>query len=645
MKQWYRNLSIRSKMVLVNYIIIVCVAFAIGIAAYVIYRQTIVRQLSALNLKDVDQIGESIEQQQSQITELASFLGSDHVVQRILGRTADEQYQNLSELAYVRYQLNNLLVSYDYVNFVQIYTDNGFAHYAASDLSFNVPDFETVKGTRLYQAALAEKGAPVWAYIPQSDQTYMGNNGSDKLMMFKVLLDLGDYQPSGLMMISLDAAKIRDLYDSLLLPEGSLVFLLDETNRPMISDSADPEISADPAVFLTGLDETNAVGSSGTMGSSGQMGSSGTMGSSGKTGMEIQKINGQDYIRSYHLLERTGWKLVNVVPLASFMINLELVPVVVVVVFILALLLGLVFTNATAGHLTKPIKNLLVSIGNVKQGNFQENVPVKSSDEIGELTKHYNEMIAYINNLLNQVYALEIEEKIAELKALQAQINPHFLYNTLDNIYWKAAAGDTKGVQDMVLAMSKLFRLVLNVGKEFSSVRQEKELIQYYITLQQQRYRSKLTYHVDFSEEILDYEIPKLILQPFVENAIVHGIETEARPTEVTVTGSLVDEKLKFTIRDTGKGISQETVAQLLEPALAKDASPDRGGYGIKNVIKRLSLYYENHYDLSIRSTPGQGTEVVLTVPRAIPLTKLTDHEGKHESGQEGKNHVETDHH
>ncbi len=594
MKKAYRNLRIRSKMVLVNYIIIVCVAFSIGITAYIIYRQTIVRQISALNLKDVDQIGQSLEYQQSQITELASFLGSDNVVQRILGRTSEEQYENLSELAYVRYQLNNLLVSYDLVNFVQIYTDNGFTHYAASDLSFNVPDFQTMKETDLYRAALAEKGAPVWAYLPQSDTTYIGNNGSDKMMMFKVLLDLNTYQARGLIMISLDAAKIQDLYGSLLQPAGSRVYLLDENDRPMIEASRE-EATLSAEADLEGLLFTE------------------------RTGMDNLRIEGQSYVRSYHLLERSGWKLVNVVPLASFMINLELVPLVVVVVFILALFLGLLFTSATASHMTKPIKNLLVSIGQVKQGNFQESVPVESTDEIGELTQHYNEMIASINQLLNQVYALEIEEKIAELKALQAQINPHFLYNTLDNIYWKAAAGDNKGVQDMVLAMSRLFRLVLNVGKEFFTVRQEKELIGHYISLQQQRYQSKLRYQIDFADEILSYEIPKLILQPFVENAIIHGIETEAKQTEITVTGKRLGQRLLFSIRDTGRGMSPEQVEDLLSPVLAKDASPDKGGYGIKNVIKRLSLYYGDDYSLDIKSTRNLGTEVRLAIPLVIP--------------------------
>ncbi|MGI6623755.1 MAG: sensor histidine kinase [Clostridiaceae bacterium] len=236
-------------------------------------------------------------------------------------------------------------------------------------------------------------------------------------------------------------------------------------------------------------------------------------------------------------------------------------------------------------------------------------------DEVGELCFHYNEMISNINKLLNQVYSLEIEEKIAELKALQAQINPHFLYNTLDTIYWKAVSGDNKGVQEMIHALSKLFRLALNVGKDFLYVRQERELISYYLLLQEKRYKNKLKYNLDFSPNILYCQIPKLILQPFVENAIVHGIETEDKPTNVDILGFMEGERLHFIIRDNGTGMPQEVLDKLLNPQIDANSSPEKGGYGIKNVINRLSIYYGNKYSIDIKSELGKGTEINIFIP------------------------------
>jgi len=593
----FMNLSIRSKLIIANCIIISIVAFSIGITAYSLYRQTVTNRLSTVNLRDLKQVANSIDYLQKDIIELSNFIASDYTVQKAISYSPEELIMAIQEQSYVRYLINNLLISKEYVSFISVIAGNGFSHYAASDRSFGIPTFQMLSETEYYKKAYDGKGSPLWAYLPMDNTDYITSNKGNKIIMFRTLLKMNDYSTKGFIMISINLDKLKEIYRSMLEIDQSTLILLDENGLPIFYDTNKP---TDPGFngvsdILDSIPEKALNDGEGT---------------------EIFTYNGKQLLLTFAPLKNVSWKLVNIVPLQNFAVNVQFIPVIVIIVLVFALFLGFYFTTFTSSMLIKPIKNLLASMTRVKQGNFKETVRVKYNDEVGELCLHYNDMIANINRLLNQVYTLEIEEKIAELKALQAQINPHFLYNTLDTIYWKAVSGDNKSVQEMIHALSKLFRLALNVGKDFLYVRQERELISYYLLLQEKRYKNKLVYNLDFSPNILYYQIPKLILQPFVENAIVHGIETEDKPTNVDILGFMDDERLHFIIRDNGKGMPQEVLDKLLNPQIDANSTPDRGGYGIKNVINRLSIYYGSKYSIDIKSELGKGTEIDIFIPQ-----------------------------
>jgi two-component system sensor histidine kinase YesM len=593
LKTSFMNLSIKNKLIIANYIIISLIAFSIGITAYFLYSQTITTQLSEANLRDLKQVGNSIDFLQRDITELSNFIGSDYTVQKTISYSPNELSTATQDQSYVKYLVNNLLISKEYVSFISIIAGNGFSHYAASDRSFNIPTFKEIQNTDAYREAYALKGSPLWAYVPISNTDYIINNQGDKVSMFRTLLKLNDYSTKGFIMISINIQKLEEVYKSMLEINQSVIILLDENNEPTFFDTKLPsEININD--LMDNIPEYSLNIGEGT---------------------KLFRYNGKKHLLTFVSLNNVNWKLINIVPLQNFAVNVNFIPIIVIIVLIFALLLGFYFTTFTSSMLIKPINNLLESMNRVKKGNFKEMVNAKYNDEVGDLCRHYNEMIANINKLLNQVYTLEIEEKIAELKALQAQINPHFLYNTLDTIYWKAVSGDNKGVQEMIHALSKLFRLALNVGKDFLNVRQERELISFYLLLQEKRYKNKLNYNLDFKSNILYCQIPKLILQPFVENAIVHGIETEDKPTDVEIIGYKEGERLHFIIRDNGTGMSPEVLDKLLDSKINEDNTPEKGGYGIKNVINRLSIYYGNDYSIDIKSRLGEGTEINIILP------------------------------
>ncbi|WP_139903203.1 sensor histidine kinase [Clostridium thermarum] len=327
-------------------------------------------------------------------------------------------------------------------------------------------------------------------------------------------------------------------------------------------------------------------------------------------------------VDKYYTTEQSSWRIIYTVPMKELLSDLNSVLIATIMVVIGCLIVALIFTMFISTYLTSPINRLIDSMERVKKGNFKEKVNFKYNDEIGVLGEQYNDMIDNINNLIDKVYLLQIQEKEAELKALQAQINPHFLYNTLDSIFWKAQKSNNKEISEMIYALSKLFRLTLNRGYEFTYIKNEKDFIENYLLLQKMRYGDKLSYSIRFDEEILSYRIPKLILQPFVENAIAYGTEFSNTESMIIVTGDQHDKGIRFTIKDNGRGMSSELIAKILSDDRSNIAN-ESTGYAMKNIRKRLSLYYDDNFNFNIYSTEMNGTTIEIIIP--INSKKIID--------------------
>ena len=264
---------------------------------------------------------------------------------------------------------------------------------------------------------------------------------------------------------------------------------------------------------------------------------------------------------------------------------------------------------------TKPLLRLREAIVEVSTGDFDHQVEITTQDEIGEVAQCFNRMVNSIRELIEKNYVITLQEKESELAALQAQINPHFLYNTLDSLYWQAIEADNEDLAESILALSQLFRLVLNQGQSEVSVSHEIELVSRYLQIQKMRFTKRLEYTIDIDPEISHAKIPKLILQPFVENAIVHGFENMDVPCALTVSGTHEDGRIRFEIRDTGVGMRQDQIDALWEEEPNQYRKQRIGRYAIKNIRERLQRRYQGDFTLEIQSEIGKGTVVILTIP------------------------------
>ena len=274
---------------------------------------------------------------------------------------------------------------------------------------------------------------------------------------------------------------------------------------------------------------------------------------------------------------------------------------------ILALLLCLTGIWFVLRLWIKPLQNLQAVILKIGAGDSNLRAEAKGSPELVDLAQQFNKMLDQIERLMEAVKTEEQNVRRYELRALSAQINPHFLYNTLDTIVWMAEFNDSKRVVEVTKSLAQYFRLALNQGHEQIALKDEIDHVRQYLFIQKQRYGDKLQYEIEEDESLADYKLPKLVLQPLVENAIYHGIKEIDRQGMIRVTSKAEEGQLILSIYDNGRGFD-------LQNSVDK-ALPRLGGVGLKNVDQRLRLQFGEDYHMEIESEPDKFTQISLYLP------------------------------
>lgn len=331
----------------------------------------------------------------------------------------------------------------------------------------------------------------------------------------------------------------------------------------------------------------------------------------------IEKTKKGKELIVYNTLNINGWKIIGKVRLDEIISSAYDIRNVTVFAIVMSIIFVFVLNLFITEKLTYPIRNLKDKMKIAESGNFEVNAECKNRDEIADLCYGFNEMIKKIKELLENSIMEHENSKKSELKAMQAQINPHFLYNTLDSIVWAAEVNKNDQVVEMTKALSGFFKTVLSKGKEWITLRDELEHVRSYLRILQIRYRDILKYDINFSEDILDYKVLKLTLQPVVENAIYHGIKNKRTLGTITIRGQVTDDKmLLLEVIDDGQGMTGEKLQKVIENMNNFSADDSKtSGFGLKNVNQRIKLYYGKQYGLSIESEYTEGTKVSIILP------------------------------
>ena len=287
-------------------------------------------------------------------------------------------------------------------------------------------------------------------------------------------------------------------------------------------------------------------------------------------------------------------------------------------IFIVVLIGAMIIASHIKNGITKPVQRLYKMTIQAGSGDFDVRVPDTGyNDEIARLSESFNQMVEKIGNLIEDIKIEQLNLQATELKLLQAQINPHFLYNTLDTIIWLAENQQNEEVIMMVTSLSAFFRGSLSKGRDCITIREEEAHVRSYLQIQQFRYRDILEYEIEINEELYQYEILKLTLQPLVENALYHGIKNKRGLGKIKVTGEIVDNHILFKVSDNGMGMKQERLDEVRSMLIKEKKSSDAdSGFGLFNVAQRLKLNYGDAYGLTLYSTYGEGTCAEVLIPK-----------------------------
>lgn len=321
----------------------------------------------------------------------------------------------------------------------------------------------------------------------------------------------------------------------------------------------------------------------------------------------------------------TGWKIVGVNPekgltLNNLKTNLLLVFIIALILFILTMINAYI-----SSRITIPIHRLEKSVNELEEGKLDTEVYIGGSYEIRHLGRSIDMMAKRIQNLMDDIVSEHESKRKSEFDTLQSQINPHFLYNTLDIIVWMIENEQKNEAVKVVTALARFFRISLSKGKSIIPVRDEIEHVRNYLMIQQKRFKNKFIYRIESEPDVLDLASLKLMLQPLVENAIYHGMEFMDGDGVIDIRAYLENGDLWFTIQDNGLGMTQEQVDSLLTEQ-AHITSRKGSGIGVKNVNERIRLYFGEEYGLSIDSVPDEGTRILIHLP-AISYQKILEKE------------------
>ncbi len=287
-----------------------------------------------------------------------------------------------------------------------------------------------------------------------------------------------------------------------------------------------------------------------------------------------------------------------------------------VVIFLFVLGVGGVFSILITRSITRPIHKLCSAAEEIGRGHFDTRISIASHNELAIVGESFNRMAEQITVLIADIKEEQIYNRNMEQKLLQSQINPHFLYNTLDNILWMSEAGRNEDVQGLVMSLSQFFRTTLSGGRDIITLREEISHVEAYLQIQKFRYRDILSYEINVPQDLMQVPVIKMTLQPLVENALYHGIKNKRGMGLLTITAYRRNDFVCIQVMDDGMGMKEEDLATLRRMISGETAPlPDNTGFGLVNVAQRLRLNFGDQYTLKIESTYGEGTCVTVYNP------------------------------
>ncbi|RIX50289.1 sensor histidine kinase [Paenibacillus nanensis] len=520
----------------------------------------------------------------SHIEEISSMIMIDEKLNDVFSRDPESMavWEQLAEFEHIT-EYTNILQNHSEYDGIVYYIDGRFV-VTAEDAKMYRP-LDSVQNESWAQNVLNGGGESVWVLVRETDERAVSHT---YLTLGRILWNSDNYsEPVGIVTIRMNPDMLRQYLTASILDQ--LVYLETDGGELVVSNREDKLAS-----MRLPLD----VGQSSEF-------------------AEISLPSG-DYLARSIRVGTSNLYLRSVISQQALSEDINAIRNQMLVTYLLISVLLLLVIYPVTRSITSRIFLLMNKMIQVRQGRLNTLDIEPREDEVGHLVSSYNYMINSVRELMKEQFKLGQEKLGAELKALQSQINPHFLYNTLDMIVWMAKKDERRNIQEVIYALSDYYKLILGKGEDYVSVEHELLLCKHYMEIQQKRYKGRIAFTIDVEEEAKACLLPKITLQPLVENAIVHGIlESDTGSGTIMINGKIMNERLRITVEDDGPGMK--------EGGERRRPTYQGSGYGTKNIEKRLELYFGEPNAIRFGDKQGgPGACVTIDVPAATVMPKIT---------------------
>lgn len=595
--KWFFHKSIRTKIFVSFILVMIITTLAVSLGNYYVFRNILNEKVSESVSSNLQYIANDITDKLDTIERLADYVYSNHDIRRILTKHHKNDLEYYLDSLKFDEVLENYLINSDLSPYVSLIVVNG-EH--SNQFKYG-PDAGRINEASLEQFNWNDQskhlsGQITWHGIQKKD-VILPTTQKYVISVSRAIKDLRYTKNIGTMLISIDIDFFSDYFANM---SDQNTFLIADHNKRLVFHS-DPELINTEYSIVEEINEADK-------------------------NYFVKSDNGISKLFTFSHVKKYNWWIVESLPSDSLFQDKTLIMQTTAGICMISLLItGVIWYFILSSHV-RPIKALTKVMNDVEDIHSLKKVEVSGADEVGQLSEKYNYMIDKINELIHNLLEEQIRKKDAEYKALQAQINPHFLYNTLNTIRWMAIIQKNDSIKEVVEVLGRLLKNTFKSPDAHITIQEEIQLVQDYIYIQKLRYNDKFKLVLDIDESCLSYSCLKFMLQPIVENAIFHGIEPKEGQGTILLRLGQAEDHLVFEVEDNGIGISEMQLADLLTET--NEHSNKHRGIGLSNVNERIQLSYGKAYGIQIDSSQELGfTRVTITIPiiRGDSLAYRTD--------------------
>ena len=583
-KFWFKNQKIRNKILLIYIPLVTIPLILLGYFSNYIFTQDIIGK-TVKNIQDESVlIVTRIDSMLANAENCANFVALN--TYNIIKDKKPDENDQISYL-YIRDrivgQLNNALITFPDVSSIAFIDNYGNAFSPNENMLIN--DQKALNSDMLGKIDLTN-GINLW--FPMQVRDFLVTDPKKPVVTVgKKIFNVDSGEKLGYLILNVDESAFASVYKSVGPSTQRTYFIADRRGYIISPQDRDGFLKPIEDVLLGGV-------------------------TAGYKQSEITEITGKKSLVTYTPFSKADWILIGKIPLIELVGDVRKNTLLIIIAGLIFLLLASSGAGILSSLITKSIKGLAVSMRQIREGNLDVQCEAESQDEVGLLASGFNDMVGRLKELLQNIRFEQKKKREFELALIQSQIKPHFLYNTLDLIYILCKEKDYKEAGNVTKALADFYRVALSKGGEIITIGEEIKNVRNYLLIQKMRYSDVFDFEIDIGDEILEYEILKLTIQPLAENALYHGLKEKGSTGRITIEGHLENNRIVIRVADDGVGIPPEKLQNLLTQ---EKTDPIKESFGLLSVDERLKLYFGLDHGVGIKSELGKGTEITVSIP------------------------------